>query len=221
VKLVVGLGNPGPEYEGTRHNVGFDVLDRLARRWAPGAPARSRFHGAIVEARLDEHHVLLLKPLTYVNRSGQSVAEAVRFYKLDPGEALLVVVDDAALPCGAIRLRPSGSAGGHNGLGDVEEKLGTDAYARLRIGIDAPGAVPQKDYVLGKFRPDQRTAVEPALEAAVAATDCWVREGIATTMNRFNRRPDGRTPSSGADGAAVTRDGSAPASRNDTGRLIP
>lgn len=188
MKLIVGLGNPGAEYVGTRHNVGFEALDRLARRHAPGAIARSRFAGAMIEADIDEQRALLLKPLSYMNRSGQSVAEAVRFYKIDPSLDLLVLVDDVALECGTIRLRAEGSAGGHNGLADVEMKLGTSAYARMRIGIDAPGQVAQKEYVLGRFRPDQRERIEPALDAAAEAAACWAVFGINDAMNRFNRK---------------------------------
>lgn len=197
MKLIVGLGNPGPEYDNTRHNVGFVVLDRLARRYAspPGAVARSKFHGAVLDAEIDGEKVMLLKPLTYMNRSGQAVAEAASFYKLDPAKDLLVIVDDVALPCGSIRLRPEGSAGGHNGLLDIEQKLGTTAYPRLRIGIDSRGQIPQKEYVLGRFRPDQLEAIEPALEDAVAAAACWATRGIEEAMNRFNRKPaNERTP---------------------------
>lgn len=188
MKLIVGLGNPGDEYIDTRHNVGFDVLDRLARRHAPGEIARAKFHGALLEAMIESERVLLLKPTTYMNRSGLAVAEAVRFYKMNPAEQLLVLVDDVALACGVIRIRASGGAGGHNGLSDIEQKLGTDDYARLRIGIDPPGDIPQKNYVLGRFRPDQREAVEPALEDAVRAAVSWVAHGPLETMNAFNRR---------------------------------
>ncbi len=188
MKLIVGLGNPGPEYTDTRHNVGFVVLDRLARRWAPGEVARSKFRGVVIDARIDQERVLLLKPVTYMNRSGESVSEAVRFYKLDPEESVLVIVDEVALECGMIRLRPGGSAGGHNGLGDIEQKLGTDQYARLRIGIDAPGRIPGKDYVLGRFRPEQIEALEPALEDATEAAATWATRGCTEAMNRFNRR---------------------------------
>jgi PTH1 family peptidyl-tRNA hydrolase len=188
VKLIVGLGNPGPEYADTRHNVGFVVLDHLARRWAPGEVARSRFHAAVVEGRIEDERVLLVRPTTYMNASGQSVGEAVRFYKLDPSESLLVVLDDVALACGLIRVRPGGGAGGHNGLTDIEQKLGTDQYARLRIGIDPPGEIPQTQYVLGRFRPDQRELVEPALVEAAEAAACWATRGTTETMNRFNRR---------------------------------
>lgn len=188
MKLIVGLGNPGPEYDHTRHNVGFVALDRLARRFAPGAIARSKFQGATVEATIDEEKVVLLKPLTFMNRSGQSVSEAVNFYKIDPSQDLLVIVDDVALPCGTIRLRADGSAGGHNGLIDIEQKLGRNAYARLRIGIDPPGQIPQKDYVLGRFREDQLPLVESAIEDAVDAASIWSAKGITEAMNRFNRK---------------------------------
>ena len=188
MKLVVGLGNPGPAYEGTRHNVGFDVVARLARRHAPGETARSRFHGVVVEAVIGSEKVLLLQPTTFMNLSGTAVVEASRFYKLDPAEDVLVIVDDVALPCGQIRLRPGGGAGGHNGLSDIQRKLGTEHYPRLRIGIDAPGRIPQKDYVLGKFRPDQRELVEVACDEAAEAVSCWATLGLTEAMNRFNRK---------------------------------
>jgi PTH1 family peptidyl-tRNA hydrolase len=190
MKLIVGLGNPGPEYDSTRHNVGFVVLDRLARRHAPGAIARSKFQGAMIEAVIDDEKVALLKPLTYMNRSGQSVAEAAGFFKLDSLRDVFIIVDDVALPCGAIRLRGEGSAGGHNGLADVEQKLGTSQYARLRIGIDAPGQIPQKEYVLGRFRSDQLPLIESACDESADAAECWVREGLTTAMNRFNRKTE-------------------------------
>lgn len=188
MKLIVGLGNPGREHERTRHNVGYDVLDRLARRYAPGEIARARFHGVLLEGRIDGERVLMLKPTTYMNRSGQAAAEAVGFYKLDPAADLLVIVDDIALPCGMIRLRGDGGPGGHNGLEDVERRLGTSTYARLRVGIDAPGEIPQREYVLGRFRPDQLAAVEPALEDAADAAACWALRGLLEAMNRYNRR---------------------------------
>jgi len=190
MKLIVGLGNPGPEYEHTRHNVGFVAIDRLARRHtSSGAIAKGKFHGSVLDAQVGDEKVLLLKPLTYMNRSGLSVGEAVAFYKVDPARDLLIIVDDIALPSGAIRLRADGSAGGHNGLIDVEQKLGTTNYARLRIGIDMPGQIPQKDYVTGRFRDDQRERVESAIEDAVAAAECWCGNGIHEAMNRFNRKP--------------------------------
>lgn len=188
MKLIAGLGNPGSKYVSTRHNVGFDVLDRLARRYGDAAPARSKFHAVVVDVHINDEKVLLVKPTTFMNRSGVSLSEAANFYKLNIEEDVLVLVDDVALPCGSIRMRPSGSAGGHNGLIDIEERLGSGQYARLRIGIDEPGQIPQKDYVLGRFREDQREQLEPALEDAVAAATCWVTAGTTETMNRFNRK---------------------------------
>lgn len=193
MKIIVGLGNPGDRYDRTRHNVGFDVLDRLGRRYAPDAVARSRFHGVMLEAVIDGGKVLLLKPTTFMNRCGRSVQEAVAYFDLNVAEDLLLLVDDTALPCGMIRLRGGGGAGGHNGLADVEQRLGTADYARLRIGIDAPGDIPQEHYVLGRFRPDQLEMLAPALEEAVEAAVCWVGRGIIEAMNRFNKRQAAET----------------------------
>ncbi len=192
MRLVVGIGNPGTEYDRTRHNVGFEAVDRLARRIAPGEIARSRFQGATLQGRVADEPVLLLKPLTFVNRSGQAVADAIRFYKLQPEQDLLVLVDDTALPCGRIRVRERGGTGGHNGLQDITQKLGTDHWARVRIGIDSPGDIPLSSYVLGRFRPDQQDAVDQGIEQAVGAADCWINRGSTAAMNAFN--PD-REPS--------------------------
>jgi PTH1 family peptidyl-tRNA hydrolase len=193
MRLIVGIGNPGTEYDRTRHNVGFEAIDRLARRIAPGEIARSKFQGAVLESTLTEDKVLLLKPTTFVNRTGQAVSEAVRFYKLTPEEDLLVLVDDTALPCGRIRIRESGGTGGHNGLRDITSHLGTDRWARVRIGIDAPGQIPLSSYVLGRFRPDQVDDVELGIEQAADAANCWITRGTTAAMNAFNadREPSG------------------------------
>ena len=191
MKLIVGLGNPGQQYEHTRHNVGFVVLDCLARRYAAGEIARSKFHGAVLDGHVNGQRVLFLKPTTFMNLSGQSVVEAVQFYRIDPASDLMVIVDDIALGCGIIRLRSEGGAGGHNGLADIEQRLATQEYSRLRIGIDAPGDIPQSNYVTGRFRPDQQELVEPALETAVDAAVCWALHGIDEAMNRFNNRNTG------------------------------
>jgi PTH1 family peptidyl-tRNA hydrolase len=193
MRLIVGIGNPGTEYDRTRHNVGFEAIDRLARRIAPGEIARSKFQGAVLESTLTDDKVLLLKPTTFVNRTGQAVSEAVRFYKLTPEEDLLVLVDDTALPCGRIRIRESGGTGGHNGLRDITSHLGTDRWARVRIGIDAPGQIPLSSYVLGRFRPDQVDDVELGIEQAADAANCWITRGTTAAMNAFNadREPSG------------------------------
>ncbi|MBC03638.1 MAG: aminoacyl-tRNA hydrolase [Phycisphaerae bacterium] len=190
MKLVVGLGNPGPEYDRTRHNVGFEVVDRLARRH--GDPlnevAKSRFSGLLLEAAIGDEKVLLLKPLTFMNLSGKSVAEAMRFYKMNPAEDLMVVVDDTAIECGAVKIKPGGGAGGHNGLSDVSRLLGTDEWPRLRIGIGKPGQIPLKNYVLGRFSPDQQPLIDSALDLATEAVASWTVNGLETAMNRFNRK---------------------------------
>ena len=188
MKLIVGLGNPGARYEGTRHNVGFDVVQRLAAQWMPAEPVRHRFHGHLLDGTVDGTRCMLLRPDTFMNRSGVAVSEAIAFYKIDPESALLIIVDDLALACGAIRLRAEGSPGGHNGLIDISRRLGHDRYARLRIGIDAPGETPQADYVLGTFRPQQRESVDRALTEATEAAACWAARGCTEAMNRFNRR---------------------------------
>lgn len=186
--MIVGLGNPGSEYDRTRHNAGFLAVERLGRRHAPEAIPRQKFGALTLEAMVPAGgaRCMLMKPMTYMNRSGRSVGEAVRFYKLDPAEDLLVLVDDLALPAGAIRLRASGSAGGHNGLADIERVLGTSGYARCRIGIDGPGQMRQHDYVLGRFSPDQVDAVDGALDRACDAAEVWATDGITPAMNRFN-----------------------------------
>jgi PTH1 family peptidyl-tRNA hydrolase len=199
MKLVIGLGNPGPEYAQTRHNAGFWVVDALAERFGGagggGGAWRSRFKALTMDAALPEafdrtggltERVLLMKPTTYMNLSGQSVAEAVRFFKLDPGEDLLVVVDEIALPAGSFKLKAKGGAGGHNGLKSIEQLLGTQAYPRLRVGIDPPGRIPQVDYVLGKFTEDQRPLVDKAVLEAAAAVCTWAHEGIVAAQNKHH-----------------------------------
>lgn len=190
MKLIVGLGNPGPEYARSRHNAGFMAVDRLAsrHRLADGGPARMKFHAGVLEGAIAGEKCLVMQPATFMNRSGLAVSEAAAFYKIEPRD-LIVVVDDLALDCGRVRLRADGSAGGHNGLADVERALGTAAYPRLRIGIDSRGRIPQVDYVLGRFSPDQESRLAPALDQACDAIECWLREGIDKAMTRFNSPP--------------------------------
>lgn len=187
--MIVGLGNPGMQYERTRHNAGFMVLDRLAHRHAPGAVARSRFHAVTLDARIGSEQCVLLKPMTYMNRSGLSVGEAIRFYKLSPPEDLLVVVDDVALPVGSIRIRPSGSDGGHNGLADIDRALGGAEFPRVRIGIgEVPKFMVRADWVLSRFMKEESEAVESGLSTATEAVETVVSQGLNTAMNRFNRK---------------------------------
>lgn len=189
MKLIVGLGNPGSQYAATRHNAGFLAVDALARRHVlPGSVPRAKFHAGLLDAVIAGEKCFLMQPTTYMNRSGQAVAEAVRFYQLDPALDLMVIVDDVALPCGLIRLRAGGSAGGHKGLIDIEQKLGHGNYSRCRIGIDPPGMVTQHDYVLGRFTEEQKPLIAESIETACDAVECWVAHGITRAMNDYNRK---------------------------------
>ncbi len=183
MKVVVGLGNPGSKYHGTRHNVGFAVIDLLAQAPSAGKFAR-RFEGDVAELVEDGEKVLVVKPQTFMNLSGRCVRQVLDFYKV-PVENLLVVCDDMSLPLGKLRIRSQGTHGGHNGLRDIQSHLGTTEYARLRIGVDAPqdDAV---DHVLGKFRPSERAQIEDALALSLQAVVVWLHQGTTTAMNRFN-----------------------------------
>jgi len=184
MKLVVGLGNPGRKYEGTRHNVGFRVIDELARRWQV-AVDRRQFAGLVGQWRTSGQRVLLLKPMTFMNRSGQSVAQATGFYKLALAD-LLIVLDDMALPLGRLRFRRQGSAGGHNGLEDIIARLGNDGFSRLRIGIEQVGGERMVGHVLSPFAPQEREEIEAAIVRAADAVQCWLEAGTDEAMNRYN-----------------------------------
>ena len=186
MKLVVGLGNPGSRYWATRHNVGFMVLAELASRHCPGEKPKNKFHGELLEAKIRTDNLLLLCPSTYMNRSGLSVSEAVRFYKI-PHEDLLVVCDDLNLPFAKLRMRSDGSSGGQKGLDDVIRLLGTDRFSRLRFGIGRPpGPVDAADYVLARFFEEEQIQLPQALKRAADAVETWVAYGTAESMNRFN-----------------------------------
>jgi PTH1 family peptidyl-tRNA hydrolase len=216
MKMVVGLGNPGPRYAETRHNVGFLVVDQLADRHAVARPRR-KFQSLLGEARVGGETVWLLQPQTYMNLSGEAVAAAIRFYQLDLAD-LLVIGDDLSLPLGRLRFRRKGSDGGHKGLRSIIASLGTDEFARLRLGIAEPEAPPiadfrlpildcqspdsgpspiahrpsprepmkTVDYVLSRFRDDEIEAINAALLRAADGVETWLREGIDAAMNRFN-----------------------------------
>ncbi len=185
MKLIVGLGNIGRKYEKTRHNIGFEVLDALAAR-NPGASAKEKFDGRVMDGKIGDERLLLLWPHTLMNCSGRSVSAAAAFYQVPPTD-LLVVCDDFNLSLGKLRLRSQGSAGGQKGLDDIIDRLGTDAFNRLRIGI---GSVPDSwdpaDFVLSRFNASERPIVEDAVIQAVDAVECWAVEGIEVGMNRFN-----------------------------------
>jgi PTH1 family peptidyl-tRNA hydrolase len=185
VKLLVGLGNPGHAYLDTRHNVGFEVLDVLARR--AGSPSRrQRFQGETVQASVRGVPVLLLWPLTWMNLSGSSVLAARDFYKI-PDSDMIVVCDDFNLPLDTIRLRAGGSAGGQNGLADVLSRIGSQKVSRLRLGIGpVPAGWKSADYVLGKFPKADRDRVGLMVERAADAAEDWVALGIQAAMNKYN-----------------------------------
>ncbi len=182
---IVGLGNPGREYEGTRHNIGFEVVDELARRWRLAQFDTWRDWADVALWRPDGEHVLLAKPLTFMNRSGQAVGELTRYYKIEPSD-VFVIVDEAQLPLGRIRVRSQGSAGGHNGLKSIIEYLGTE-FPRLRVGIGrGDPRWDLADHVLSKFTREERDLVDAAIGRAADAAETFVRDGIGQTMNRFN-----------------------------------
>ncbi|BCV23520.1 aminoacyl-tRNA hydrolase [Gelria sp. Kuro-4] len=186
MKLVAGLGNPGREYEETRHNAGFLVVDYLARE-EKLTFAASDFHAALARGRVAGVDVVLAKPQTYMNLSGLAVGALVRWYKLDPSEDLLVVSDDLDLPLGRLRLRARGSHGGHRGLLSIISELGTSDFARLRLGIGRPeGSESAKDKVLGAFSEEEGRILDEVIVAAAAAIRTWLAEGAAAAMNRHN-----------------------------------
>lgn len=187
MKLIVGLGNPGPRYESTRHNVGFRVADELAGRWKVDL-GREQFHGWAGSAVVGEERVLLLKPTTFMNRSGQAVQAAGRFHRLEPAD-LLVISDDFALPLGRLRMRARGSAGSHNGLSDIVNRLGSEEFARLRIGIGGPVGDPAR-YVLERFADAEEPIVRQVVLRAADAVECWLARGVEAAMNEYNGLPD-------------------------------
>jgi PTH1 family peptidyl-tRNA hydrolase len=184
MKIVVGLGNPGKRYAGTRHNVGFDVIDVLARSPRAGG-FQERFGAEVAELIEDAGKVLLVKPQTFMNLSGRAVRQLVDFYQV-PVEELLVVCDDINLPVGKLRARARGTHGGHKGLKDIQNHLATTEYARLRIGVGAPEQVDAADYVLARFRPSEQAIVDEAILRAVQAVAVWLHQGIEACMNEFN-----------------------------------
>ncbi len=185
VRLVVGLGNPGPEYAETRHNLGFKVIEALEE--ALGIEVKQRkFSARLGEGRRGGTKVILMKPQTFMNCSGQSVATAVGFYKLDLHD-LMVVVDDMALEVGTIRVRAGGSAGGHNGLADIIEKLGTDQFARCRVGIGGAAGEQAVEHVLGRPPSEEKPRLNQAILRARDAVRCWLEFGVDKTMNEFNK----------------------------------
>lgn len=188
MKIVVGLGNPGSKYEQTRHNVGFDVLRCIAQRYDVGRP-KAKFNAEVAEIQIHNQKTVLISPLTFMNLSGQSVRAAIDFYKNELSD-LLIICDDINLDVGRLRLKPSGSAGGQNGLKDIINRLGTNQFSRLRIGV---GRVPPKwdasNFVLGKFEEEDRQLIDQAIKRSADAIEVWVQTGIQAAMNQFNADP--------------------------------
>ena len=185
MKLIVGLGNIGKEYEATRHNIGFMVLDELARRWGVNTWKNDR-NALCGEYRIPEK-VLLLKPTTYMNLSGESIRDIVNFYKI-PVENVIIVCDDINLETGRIRIRPKGSDGGHNGLKSIIYQLNSDEFVRIRMGVGAPKNenYDLADYVLGKFSKQEIEILTPTANKAVDAIECIIKSGVSQAMNLYN-----------------------------------
>lgn len=231
MKMLIGLGNPGPQYTRTRHNVGFMVIDRLIAAHAANTPVKGRFQALTVEATFEpasgdrsrDEKVVFMKPTTFMNLSGRSVGEAVRFFKLDASTDILVITDDLYLPVGAVRMRPAGGTGGHNGLESIEQALGTNAYPRLRVGVGVPGSasedagsdrgtvgekggskgggkpefMDQADYVLSRFSADEEPLLAAGISKAAEACEHFVRLPLDKAMNKANagvQRPNRPRP---------------------------
>jgi PTH1 family peptidyl-tRNA hydrolase len=183
MKLIVGLGNPGPAYAETRHNIGFQVVDLLARVHDIRT-RKMQFSAIVMNGALGSEKIWLARPLTYMNESGRAVGPLLRWLKLEPAD-LLVVYDEIDLPLGKLRLRPDGGSAGHNGMRSIIQNLGTESFPRLRVGVGRPvgGGV---NHVLSSFSRDELPVVAQARERAVSAIACFVAEGLVTAMNRFN-----------------------------------
>ena len=186
--LIAGLGNPGRQYEKTRHNMGFDTIDELIDRYRipQGGIAHKAMYG---KGMIAGEKVLAVKPLTYMNLSGESLREWVNYYKLDPETEMIVIYDDIDLEPGQIRIRKKGSAGGHNGIKSIIAQLGTQNFYRIKVGVGAkPKGWDLADYVLGRFSPDERIAVDKAVDDAADAVEMILKDGIEATMNHYNRK---------------------------------
>ena len=184
--LIAGLGNPGSDYARTRHNVGFMVLEGVAKRWGVGWTYEKKFNARLARAERAERTALLCEPQTYMNSSGEAVGAVAEFYRI-PVDRLLIVLDDADLPFGQLRLRPGGSSGGHHGLESIEQHLGTREYARLRVGIGRQsGAREITSYVLGRFSSTETPLLDKVLTVASDQVECWLEAGIQKAMSQFN-----------------------------------
>ena len=186
--LIAGLGNPGTRYSGTRHNMGFDVVDLLIERHKI-PQSGVKFNAMFGKGTINGHKVIVMKPLSYMNLSGGPIQQMAAFFKIDPASRLIVIHDDIDLDPGVLRIRKQGSAGGHNGMKDIIQKLGSEQFCRVRVGVGAkPKDWDLADYVLSRFTPADRTLVDEALEAAADAVEKIVTEGPDAAMNTFNKK---------------------------------
>jgi PTH1 family peptidyl-tRNA hydrolase len=185
--LIAGLGNPGSTYAGTRHNIGFLLVEHLAAQWRMAWTVEKKFQARLARGQRGQSKVILCQPQTFMNASGEAVGTVTRFYQLPPAQ-LLVVVDDADLPLGQIRLRAEGSSGGHHGLDSIEQQLATREYPRQRLGIGRRADDDRQisDYVLGRFTAEEKKIVDEVLARASQQVDCWLGAGIKEAMNQFN-----------------------------------
>ena len=186
--LIAGLGNPGTKYEGTRHNIGWQVIDELAEKYNIRV-LESKFKGLVGKGMIGSDKVLLLKPLTYMNLSGESIAEAVHFYKIDETTELIVIADDISLDVGQIRIRKKGSAGGHNGLKNIIAQLGHENFARIKMGVgEKPAGYDLADYVLGHFSKEEQVLMDEGYDHAIHAVEMILEGDISAAMNEYNRK---------------------------------
>ena len=185
---IVGLGNPGRQYEETKHNVGFKVIDKLAEKYDIKVD-KFKNKAFVGDGMIRNKRVLLVKPQTYMNLSGESVREIVNFYKI-PQERFVVIFDDTSLPCGSVRIREKGSHGGHNGIRNIIDQMGTDQFYRIKVGIgEKPSGWDLADYVLGKFNEDDLPAMEEGMDKAVKGVELMLSRGIAEAANHVNQKP--------------------------------
>ncbi len=185
---IVGLGNPGRQYEETKHNVGFHVIDRLAKKYDIDV-AKFKNKALVGDGTIKGKRVLLVKPQTFMNLSGESVREIVNFYKI-PQERFVVIFDDTSLPCGSVRIREKGSHGGHNGIRNIIDQMGTDEFNRIKVGIgEKPNGWDLADYVLAKFSPDDLPLMEQGMDKAVMGVELMLSRGIKDAANRVNQKP--------------------------------
>jgi PTH1 family peptidyl-tRNA hydrolase len=193
IRLVAGLGNPGTEYDGTRHNIGFAVVDRLASEWGLTWQHEKKWHLFVAKGE----KAILVKPINYMNRSGEPLQALAHFYKIEPRE-MLIVLDEMALPLGRLRIRPDGGTAGHNGLESIIVQFGTEEIPRLRVGIGAAPREGATDYVLGRFFDEERPVAEKTINRAADAVKCAIDNGLLSAMNQFNKNPESDRPEEGS-----------------------